>query len=61
MSTEAIALIASLIAIGGQVANAYLKVSILKELAERETLLRKDIDEKYVRRDVCRQLLGGCS
>jgi hypothetical protein len=60
ISTDHIALAASLLAILGQVANAYLKLSILKEIGERETALRKDMDATYVRKDVCRQI-GGCS
>jgi hypothetical protein len=59
MSTDAIAVAASLLALAGQVANAYLKISILKEIGERETALRKEIDATYMRKDVCHQIHGG--
>ena len=58
---DVLALIASLLAVMGQVANTYLKVSILKEIAEREKALLKDIDATYVRKDVCQRFHGGCA
>lgn len=60
IAAETLAVVASLLALAGQVANAYLKVSILKEIAERESALRRDLDGIYVRKDVCRQMQGGC-
>lgn len=53
MTVEFIALFASLVAILGQAANAYLKMAILKELSEREQRLLNTIHEHYVPREVC--------
>jgi hypothetical protein len=58
MSTEHLAVAASLLALVGQVFNAYLKALILKELAEREAALRREIDEIYLRKEVWEQSRG---
>lgn len=58
MTTDVLAVAASLLALVGQVFNAYLKTLILKELAEREAALRKDIDEIYLRKEVWEQSRG---
>ncbi len=58
MTTDVLAVAASLLALVGQVFNAYLKTLILKELAEREAALRKEIDEIYLRKEVWEQSRG---
>jgi hypothetical protein len=58
MSTEYLAVAASLLALVGQVFNAYLKALILKELAEREAALRREIDKIYLRKEVWEQSRG---
>jgi hypothetical protein len=61
MSPEHLSILFAVIAVLGQAANAYLKVSILKEIAERDNTLRREIDERYVRKDVCQHIHGGCA
>ena len=60
MTPEHLAIVCSLVAVLGQAANAYLKISILKEIAERDNKLRQEIDARYVRKELCLHIHGGC-
>lgn len=60
MNSDWLALGISIFALLGQGLNAYLKVSILKEIGDRETALRKEFDSVYVRKEMCQSRGGMC-